>query len=85
MTTFIHFIESQNAFDIELVKIYHNEIIHWMIQSLIRLAPDREDMSDESLHMLYQSTKTVEDLQSQVIDLREKLTEFTESLARLIF
>jgi hypothetical protein len=53
-----------------------------MIQSLIRLAPDRDDISDESLQMLYQSTKTIEELQSQVIELREKLSEFTESLAR---
>ena len=44
-------------------------MIHWMIQALIRLAPDQEEISEEARETIYTATASVHDLTFRAGDL----------------
>jgi hypothetical protein len=56
-------------------------MVHWVVQVLIRLARDREELSDEARKMIYGTTSTVENLEKIAIHLGDRLEKFTNSLA----
>ncbi|CAF1141397.1 unnamed protein product, partial [Brachionus calyciflorus] len=81
MAAFSHYVDSQDAHIVEEVNNIHTKMIHWMVQALIRLAPDREDMSEEAKRIVYDSTSTVEVLEKIGATISEKLEKFSISLA----
>lgn len=52
-------------------------MIYWMIQALIRLAPDRENLSNEVKKLLYNPETSVESLIQKADKLIEKIEKFT--------
>lgn len=82
MSTFSHYVDSQDSFVVEEVNNLHNKMIHWMVQALIRLAPDKEDLSEEAKKMIYDSTSTVEALEKMSTALTEKIEKFTTNLCK---
>lgn len=81
MAAFSHYVDSQDDFIVEEVNSIHTKMIHWMVQTLIRLAPDREDSSDEAKKVVYDSTSTVEALEKIGTGISEKLEKFSFALA----
>lgn len=55
----------------------HTKMIHWIIQVLIRLAPDQEDLSEEAKVSIYNSTDTIEVLTFRANDLMMQIESFT--------
>lgn len=55
----------------------HTKMIHWIIQVLIRLAPDQEDLSEEAKVSIYNSTDTIEVLTFRANDLMVQIESFT--------
>ncbi|CAF0722793.1 unnamed protein product, partial [Brachionus calyciflorus] len=81
MAAFSHYVDSQDAHIVEEVNNIHTKMIHWMVQALIRLAPDREDMSEEAKRIVYDSTSTVDVLEKIGSTISEKLEKFSIALA----
>lgn len=52
-----------------------------MVQVIIRLAKDREELSEEAKRLIYETTSTVENLEKISIHLGDTLEKFTVSLA----
>ena len=55
----------------------HTKMIHWIIQVLIRLAPDQEELSEEAKLSIYNSTDTIEVLTYRANDLMGHIETFT--------
>ena len=81
MGVFSHYVDSQDDFIVEEVNSIHTKMIHWMVQALIRLAPDRDELSDEAKKIVYDSTSTVETLEKIGTAISEKLEKFSTALA----
>lgn len=63
------------------VHVFHTKMVHWMVQVLIRLAKDREELSEEAKRLIYETTASVENLEKISLHLADTLEKFTESLA----
>ena len=55
----------------------HTKMIHWMIQVLIRLAPDSFELSEEAKKTIYTASTTVEALTHGATNLMIFLENFT--------
>ena len=53
-----------------------------MIETLIYLAPDNEDISEEARVILYDSISSIEEIEKIAQELTEKVQNFTNSLVR---
>jgi hypothetical protein len=80
LSSFSHHIESQDACIIDQVSTIHSNMIHWMVQILIRLAPDQEDISEEARQTIYIASASTERLIETANSLIEKIDLFTQSL-----
>ena len=73
-------------FELELLRILqqtnqiHLRLVHWFVQTLIRLAPDQEEISDEARYSIYSSTDSVERLIEVSGELKDVMLHFTTSL-----
>ncbi len=52
-------------------------MVHWMVQALLRLAPDQEDLSEEAKKTIYASTSSKNDLVFRASNLIIDVNEFT--------
>lgn len=52
-----------------------------MVQVIIRLAKDRDELSEEARRLIYETTSSVENLEKISIHLGDTLEKFTNSLA----
>lgn len=80
LASFSHYIESQDACTIDQVNIVHSNMIRWMVQILIRLAPDSEELSEEARQTIYVNSDSIEKLIETANTLIEKIDSFTKKL-----
>lgn len=52
-----------------------------MVQVVIRLAKDREELSDEAKKLIYETTSSVDNLEKISLHLGESIEKFTNTLA----
>jgi len=60
LTAICQHIDTQDACLVDEVTNNHKKMIDWMIQSLIRLAPDREELSNEVKKLIYNPNTSIE-------------------------
>ena len=56
----------------------HTDMVKWMVQMLLRLAPDREDHSQEAREAVLMGSATVLELKSNANNLFHQLQSFTK-------
>ncbi|KAK6195039.1 hypothetical protein SNE40_000555 [Patella caerulea] len=77
MTTASSAIDSEDAKLVDQVSTLHSEMVQWMVQLLLRLAPDREDHSEEARQLALIGTSSIPQLHEQVKQLFDKLELFS--------
>lgn len=80
-TTATNAIDSEDAKLVEQVLTLHSAMVRWMVQMLLRLAPDREDNSKEAGEMALLGSAPLSDLHSKIKSLFEQLEMFTNYVA----
>ncbi|XP_064649134.1 axonemal dynein light chain domain-containing protein 1-like isoform X2 [Lineus longissimus] len=70
-------IDSEDAKLVEQVSQLHTEMVKWMVQMLLRIAPDMEANSAEAHEMVLLGSTSVSDLQTNAKSLFERLDSFT--------
>ncbi|XP_021363508.1 axonemal dynein light chain domain-containing protein 1-like isoform X2 [Mizuhopecten yessoensis] len=80
-TTSTNAIDSEDAKLVEQVSSLHSFMVRWMVQMLLRLAPDREDNSKEASEMALLGSAPLSDLHSKIKTLFEQLEMFTNYVA----
>ena len=80
LTALFQHIDTQDACLIDEVSKNHKSMIFWMIQALIRLAPDRENLSNEVKKLIYNAETSVENLIQNAEKLIETIEKFTSFL-----
>lgn len=84
LTVISHHIDTQDSVIVDDATLTHTKMINWMVQALIRLAPDQEDMSEEAKKNIYASTDTVEQLTCKANELIQQVVDFTDHSTGLI-
>lgn len=84
LTVISHHIDTQDSVIVDYATLTHTKMINWMVQALIRLAPDQEDMSEEAKKNIYASTDTVEQLTCKANELIQQVVDFTDHSSVLI-
>nr|XP_006825300.1 PREDICTED: axonemal dynein light chain domain-containing protein 1-like [Saccoglossus kowalevskii] len=77
LTTTINGVDNEDAKLVEQVRVLHAEIVHWMIQVLLRLAPDKADTPIEAIESSMAATSTTNDIKEKAESLFERLTNFS--------
>ncbi|XP_052789465.1 axonemal dynein light chain domain-containing protein 1-like isoform X3 [Mya arenaria] len=77
VTTATNAIDSEDAKLVEQVSGLHSEMIQWMVQVLLRLAPDREGNSKEAGEIALLASKTLNELHEGAKRLFEQLQMFS--------
>jgi hypothetical protein len=80
LTSICHYIDSIDAVMMENANLIHTKMIHWMIQVLIRLAPNLEEVSDEAKKIIYFSTAPLNQIAEVCGTLSSEIEAFTASL-----
>ena len=80
LTVISHHIDTQDSCIVDDANTVHTKMINWIIQALIRLAPDQEELSDEAKKTIYSSTDTVEELNYKANELIKQVVEFTDNI-----
>ncbi|XP_033732804.1 axonemal dynein light chain domain-containing protein 1-like isoform X2 [Pecten maximus] len=80
-TTSTNAIDSEDAKLVEQVLSLHSAMVRWMVQMLLRLAPDREDNSKEASEMALLGSAPLSDLHAKIKTLFEQLEMFTNYVA----
>lgn len=80
LSALCHYVDSLDALMAEQINTTHLRLVHWMIQVLIRLAPDQEYISDEARESIYKSSDSIENLILNSNELKSNLEELTKSL-----
>ncbi len=62
----------------------HTEMVKWMVQILLRLAPDREGHSLEAREAVLQGSAPVAQLKSDAKSLFHRLKAFTKYVAQYV-
>ncbi|CAH1787293.1 unnamed protein product [Owenia fusiformis] len=70
-------IDSEDAKLVEQVTTLHTEMVKWMVQMLLRLAPDRPDSSKEAKDAVLLGSAPLTKLQQNATSLFERLDHFT--------
>lgn len=70
-------IDSEDAKLVEAVNSLHTEMIKWMVQVLLRLAPDRPDHSAEARDAVLLGSTTVAELNANAKSLFQRLFNFS--------
>lgn len=84
LTAICQHIDTQDACLVDEVNKNHKNMIFWMIQALIRLAPDREDLSNEVKKLIYNNETSVEVLVQNGEKLIETVQKFTTFLIAFV-
>lgn len=80
-TTASNAIDSEDGRLVEQVSTLHSQMVQWMVQMLLRLAPDHEGNSKEAADMVLLNSLTLGQLHSNVKMLFEQLQQFTNYVA----
>lgn len=80
-TTASNAIDSEDGRLVEQVSTLHSQMVQWMVQMLLRLAPDHEGNSKEAADMVLLNSLTLGQLHSNVKMLFEQLKQFTNYVA----
>ncbi|XP_060065790.1 axonemal dynein light chain domain-containing protein 1-like [Ylistrum balloti] len=80
-TTSTNAIDSEDAKLVEQVLTLHSSMVRWMVQMLLRLAPDREDNSKEASEMALLGSAPLGELHAKIKTLFEQLEMFTNYVA----
>ncbi|XP_078323460.1 axonemal dynein light chain domain-containing protein 1-like isoform X2 [Crassostrea virginica] len=80
-TTASNAIDSEDGRLVEQVSTLHSQMVQWMVQMLLRLAPDHEGNSKEAADMVLLNSLTLGQLHSNVKMLFEQLEQFTVYVA----
>ena len=64
------------------VSTLHSEMIRWMVQVLLRLAPDKEGNSKEAREMALLGSATLSQLHANAKSLFEQLEMFTSYVVK---
>jgi len=75
LSNFSHQVESQDASIIEQVNSMHTKMIHWMIQVLLRLAPDK-NLTEEAVQLTNMMNVSL----SRVIETSQELIEAIDEI-----
>lgn len=81
MANFSNYVDSQNGFIVDQVNSLNHKMTHWLVQALIRLAPDRPGLSEEVKRIVYDSTSNVETLEKNSHAISENFEKFSIALA----
>ena len=57
-------------------------MIHWMVQVIIRLAPDQDQLSEEARQTIYMSCASTDKLVETANNIIQKIEQFTKKLLR---
>ena len=76
-----NYIDSEDALLVEQVSQYHSKMVLWMVQMLLRLAPDKEGNSKEAAEMALLASLPLNELHSNVKVLIEQLEDFSRYVA----
>ena len=66
------------------VTSLHTEMIKWMVQLLLRLAPDREDHSQEARDSILLGSATIAEIEKSGLELFKRIDEFTQYLGKYV-
>lgn len=75
---------STSAFAPFQVSTLHTDIVKWMVQMLLRLAPDQKHHSAEAKEAVLLGSSTLGQLQSNAKLLFEQMTTFTKYVAKCV-
>ncbi|XP_061169866.1 axonemal dynein light chain domain-containing protein 1-like isoform X2 [Saccostrea echinata] len=81
-TTASNAIDSEDGRLVEQVSTLHSQMVQWMVQMLLRLAPDKEGNSKEAADMVLLNSLTLGQLYSNVKMLFEQLEQFSTYVAQ---
>lgn len=76
-TTSSNSIDSEDAKLVEQVSTLHSEMVRWMVQTLLRLAPDKEGNSQEAAEMALMGSVSIPQLHENAKSLFETLQQFS--------
>lgn len=82
LTALFQHIDTQDACLIDEVSKNHKDMIYWMIQVLVRLAPDRENLSNEVKKLIYNPETSIENLVQKAEKLMETIDKFTQFIIK---
>lgn len=74
--------QQENAKLSQQVANQHSEMVKWMVQILLRIAPGRSDSSDEGNELQLLGTLPLADLEVKYSQLSTMLDRFTKILER---
>ncbi|XP_077986638.1 axonemal dynein light chain domain-containing protein 1-like isoform X2 [Glandiceps talaboti] len=77
LTTTINGVDNEDAKLVEQVHVLHSEMVHWMIQVLLRLAPDKEGNPQEAIESSMAATATTSEIREKAESICERLTDFS--------
>lgn len=80
-TTATNAIDSEDAKLVEQVSTLHSQMVQWMVQMLLRLAPDWKDNSQEAKDMALRGSLSLNQLHTNVKTLFEQLESFSDYVA----
>ncbi|KAL3870210.1 hypothetical protein ACJMK2_038289, partial [Sinanodonta woodiana] len=78
VTTATNAVDSEDAKLVEQVIKLHSEMVRWMVQVLLRLAPDKKGNSKEASEMALLSSTTISQLHQNAKTLFEQLESFSK-------
>ncbi|XP_022084228.1 axonemal dynein light chain domain-containing protein 1-like isoform X2 [Acanthaster planci] len=70
-------IDSEDSKLVEQVQVLHAEMVHWIIQVLLRLAPNQPNSPPEAVESSMATTDTIAQIQEKAAVIFDKLTRFT--------
>ncbi|XP_030853355.1 axonemal dynein light chain domain-containing protein 1 isoform X2 [Strongylocentrotus purpuratus] len=77
VATTINGIDSQDSKLMEQVSVLHADMVHWMIQVLLRLAPNPPESPQEVIDACMASAWSLTKIQEKVVGLFDRITAFS--------
>ena len=71
-------IDNEDAKLVEQVSTIHTDAVKWMVQMLLRLAPDQKHHTAEAKQAVLMGSASVGQLQSNAKSLFEQMSSFTK-------
>ena len=66
------------------VNILHKDLVHWITQSLLSLAPDHKGLSEEAKEQRILHSMTTFELQDRASTLAKQLSDFSSYLSKFV-
>ena len=64
------------------VTSLHTDMIKWMVQLLLRLAPDRDDHSPQARDSILMGSASIAEIETSGKDLFNRVHEFTQRVSK---